>query len=398
MARAMTIEIDGVVFDEFTSGEVTRDLEEFAGSFSFTLRDGDRSISTFDYASVPRAFRLRPGPAVKIKIHDQVALVGWIENVDPDIDEEHAEVTISGRDKAGNLVDSAALTDGPSEFHNVKIEDAAKKIIEPFDLKIRNEIDTGAPFSRYTLDLAETAFAAIEKGARKRNALILSDGVGGLVITRTGADKAPAGLNLPGNVKRSSASFSHENRHSETMVRGQGEKAGGADRGRPAAIDKTAEPLKPEDRKAGDGSATERERKGTAATGRSRDPEITRHRPIVHLARTKADAKAAQDEADWRSRTARVDAESVTHTVRGYGIDGALWKVNQIVPVSDAYQGINRDMLISSVTYSFEDLVEETQITLKSPEGFDEKPVRGRRKNSAKSKRKGGLDDSAQAL
>jgi len=173
-----------------------------------------------------------------------------------------------------------------------------------------------------------------------------------------------------------------------------------ADRGRPADVDKMAEPLAPESRSAGDGSATERERKGTAAIGRARDPEITRHRPIVHLARTKADAKAAQDEADWRSRTARVDAESVMHTVCGYGVGGALWKVNQIAPVSDAFQGIFRDMLISSVTYAFEDLVEETDITLKSPEGFDEKLVKGRRKNAAgkKSGRKGGLDGSAEAL
>ncbi|MBD8554923.1 Mu P family protein [Rhizobium sp. CFBP 8762] len=407
--KGITLRIDGVPFDQWESGEVSRDMKDFSGSFSFTFRDGVRSAQTFDYASLGAPFKLRPGHAVDILIDGALVLKGFIEKVSPSIDDGRAEVTVSGRDVTGDLIDSAALTDGPAEFKNVKLEEAVKRVAAPFKIGVRNEIDTGEPFTRYSLDLSETAFSAIEKGARSRHALILSDGVGNIVITRTGKTRAPTPLRLPGNILSSSATFSHENRHSETIVRGQGEKAG-KERTGPSALDATAEPLMPTDRKAGDGSATAAERKGTAATGRVKDDKITRHRPIVHLARTKADATGAQDEADWRQRTARADGEEVSVTVKGFGQDGSsgtggrVWRVNELVYVSDAFLDIERDLLVSAVTFSEDESGRHTQLTLTSPEAFDKEPD-GKRRTNAKAKGKaktkkqsGPLDGTAERL
>ncbi|XKM42034.1 phage baseplate assembly protein [Rhizobium ruizarguesonis] len=393
----ITLRVAGKVYDQWTSAEVTRDLKDFSGSYSFKLRDTKRSLQTFDFASGGAITEIRPGPACDVLIHGQVVLKGFIEDVAPDIGEGSASVDIAGRDKTGDLVDCAALTDGPSEFRNVKLEDAAKRIAEPFGLGVRSEIDTGEPFTRYGLDLAETGFSAIEKGARARHALILSDGVGNIVITQTGKTRAPADLRLPGNVLRSSGSYSHQRRHSKTYVRGQGEKAGKTRSGS-AALDKTAEPLSPADRQASSG-ATEIERKGTAATGIATDDEITRYRPIVHLARSKADATAAQDEADWRMRTARGESEEVTYTVKGFGVDGKLWRVNEITFVSDAFQDIERDMLIVRVTNRSDEGGDVTELTVTSPEAFDAEPTGKRRTNRTRRKKaSGNLDGTAQGL
>ncbi|MHC2481347.1 phage baseplate assembly protein [Rhizobium leguminosarum] len=401
MARIVPIQlrVGGTVYEKWTSAEVTRDMKDFSGSFSFTLRDTKRSLQTFDYASAGTVFDLRPGVAVDVLVEGTVVLKGYINKVSPSISDVQAAVTISGRDKTGDLVDSAALTDGPSEFNNVKLEDAASEIAKPFGLSVRNEIDTGEPFTRYGLDLGETAFSAIEKGARSRHALVLSDGVGGLVITRTGSNRAPADLTLPGNVIASDGSYSDENRHSKTYVRGQGEKAGKSRSGS-AALDSTAAPLDPADRQAGDGSATETERKGTAATGIAVDDEVTRHRPAVHLARSKADATSAQDEADYRMRTARGESEEVTETVKGFSVNGKLWRVNEIAYVSDAYQNIERDMLITRVSNRSDESGNFTELTLSSPEAFDADPVGKRRKNRTRKKKAaaGNLDSSAQGL
>ncbi|MBB3963479.1 phage baseplate assembly protein [Rhizobium metallidurans] len=401
MATILPIQlrVAGTVYEKWTSAEVTRDLKDFSGSFNFTLRDTKRSLQTFAYASAGTAFDMRPGLAVDVLVEGTVVLKGYIDKVSPSISETQAEVSISGRDKTGDLVDSAALTDGPSEFRNVKLEDAAGQISKPFGLSVRSEIDTGEPFTRYGLDLAETAFSAIEKGARSRHALVLSDGVGGLVITRTGSNRAPADLTLPGNVIASSGTYSNENRYSKTYVRGQGEKAGKSRSGS-AALDSTAAPLDPADRQSGDGSATEAERKGTAATGIAVDDEITRYRPAVHLARSKADATSAQDEADFRMRTARGESEEVTETVKGFSVDGKLWRVNEIAYVSDAFQNIERDMLITRVVNRSDGSGNFTELTLSSPEAFDDKPVGKRRTNRTRKKKAaaGSLDSSAEAL
>lgn len=404
--KGLSIVIDGVVYDQWTSGEVTRNMKDFAGSFSFTHRDPSRSIATFPYASPPPLFRLRPGQTVKVLADGQLVLDGYIKEVYPDIDDAQASVKISGEDKAGDLIDCAAAPDGPGEYKNIKLEDAAKRICSPYGLKVRCEIDTGQPFKRYALDLSETGLSAIEKGARQRGALVMSDGVGGVVLTRSGKTRAPAPLVLPGNVKGSSATFSDKTRHSEHIVRGQQEKAEQTRDERQANLTPDDAPEAPGGRADGDGSATERERRGTARTGRARDSEMRRHRPIVHLARSQADQMSAQDEADWRMRTSRGECEEATYRVRGFGVGGRLWRVNELAAVSDAYQGIERDMLISTVTFREEEgQTRETELTVTSPEAFDKGATGGRRTNLPRSKAKatakagsGGLDGTAEPL
>jgi len=380
--RSFRLEVeDGGVFNEWTLAEVTRDLKDFSGAFNFSLRDYSRSVATFNYASPAPVYKLRPGPEVKVFVDDKLELVGFIEKVTPNITADFAEVTISGRDKTGDLIDSAAAPDGPGELVDIKLEDAVKKVAEPFGLKVTNEIDTGNQFTRYPLGISETGLSAIEKGARQRHALVTSDGIGGIKITRTGADAAPADLVLPGNMLGSSATFSDEGRHSEVIVRGQAEKARDGRKGRNASQKPSDTPKLPADRKQTDGSATERERKGATITGRARDPEIKRHRPIVHMAKSQPDDQSADDEADWRMRTARSEAEELTTSVWGYSVKGKPWQVNQMPMVKDSFTGIFRKMVIGRTAKRYDDGGRTTDLTLNSPEAFDNEPVGNRRTN-----------------
>ena len=105
----------------------------------------------------------------------------------------------------------------------------------------------------------------------------------------------------------------------------------------------------------------------------------------MHLARTKADEKACKDEADWRMRSARGESEEYTYPVHGHAVGERLWMVNEMVSVSGAFLDIERDMLISRVVYKADDAGQITEITVTSPEAFDEQPVKDRRRN-----RKGG--------
>lgn len=397
MGKSIQLYLDGTLYDQWTDGEVTRDLKDFSGAFSFTFRDGEASVAALAYGSLPVLPRLKAQMEARIKIGNRLVLVGYVEEVRPDIRDGGASVSISGRDKTGDLIDCSALAEGPAEIKGVKLEAAAKKIAAPFGLTVRSEVDTGDPFERYSIDLGETAFSAIEKGSRQRGVLILSDGIGGVVITRTGQSRAPADLTLPGNVLAASGTFSTTGRYSKTLVRGQSERAGKS-RGA-AALDASAAPLDAGSRSDGDGSARDRERKGTVATGTAEDGEIRRYRPIVHLARSKADAGSATEEADWRNRTARAGGEELTYTVHGHTADGGLWTVNQLVHVSDAFMAVERDQLISRVRY-VEGQEITTEITVCSPEAFDAAPAGKRRANqSGKATAKAGaLDGKAEAL
>lgn len=394
----ITLRIDGVVYDRWNSAECERNLKDFSGSYDFSMRDVFQSNGTFQYASTGPLLKIKLGLKIEVLVDGEVQLVGFLEGLERDIDDSRAEIRISGRDKTGDLVDCAALDDGPAEFKNVKLEEAVKRIAAPYGLTVRTEVDTGEPFARYGLDLSETAFSAIEKGTRGRHVLVLSDGVGGIVITRTGKTRAPADLVMPGNVIHSRMKLGHTNRHSKHTVHGQGEKAGKSRSGKP--LDSTAEPLSAGDRHDGDGSATAMERKGTAAKGIAVDDEIKRHRPIVHLARTKADKTAATDEADGRMRKSRAESEELMHTVKGFGVGGKLWRVNQMASVSDDFQDLYRDLLITRVKNRQDEGGGKTEMTLMSPEAFDKLPV-GKRRTNAKGKGKkksGPLDGTAKGL
>lgn len=394
------ITIDGETFTAWTSAEVSRDMEDLSGSFSIELRE-ERTPRALPSSTFATARAMQPGMPVTIAVGNEPVLIGYIDNVSPSIAERKVSVRITGRDKTGDLVDSDAIGDSKvAEFKNVKLEEAVKRIAKPFGLSVRSEIDTGEPFQRYSIDLAETAHSAIEKGARSRHALILSDGVGGIILTRTGANRAPAGLTLPGNALSAEGSFDHSGRHSKTIVRGQSERA--SKERSAAALDVSAEPIAVEDRTASDGSATDRERKGTVATGVAEDSEIKRYRPIAYLARSKADQMSAQDEADWRMRTARAKGEQLTYTVHGFDVGGKLWRVNEMTAVDDAFMGINRDMLISKVTMREDDGGEITTLTVTSPEAFDKGTTGSRRKNapsrSASTSSGKALDRTAETL
>lgn len=83
-------------------------------------------------------------------------------------------------------------------------------------------------------------------------------------------------------------------------------------------------------------------------------------------------------------------------------MNGELWTVNQQVAVSDAFLGIERDLLISAVRYAEADEI-TTDISVCSAEAFDKEPVGKRRtdkagKGKASKKSSGPLDGTAEAL
>lgn len=119
MAKSIKLFLDGVAYDQWTSGEVTRDLKDFSGSFSFTFRDGTASTATLPSTVGKNLPRLRNQMQAKIMIGRRTVLVGHVEQIAYDAGDGNAEVTISGRDKTGDLIDSSALAEGPAELKGV---------------------------------------------------------------------------------------------------------------------------------------------------------------------------------------------------------------------------------------------------------------------------------------
>lgn len=407
--RRVALAVGAATFSEWTTVEIMRDLAELSGSFTVELRDAGRSAAAFPFATIAAlASSIGVGMAVTVAIDGEPVLVGHIDEVNPVASERRVQVTITGRDKTGDLIDCAAAPTGPSEFKGQTLTQIAQRLAKPFGISVRAEVDVGKPFPRFVVDAGETVRSAIEKAARQRAVLVTSDGIGGLVLTRGGVSRAAGALAFPGNVIESESRFSGRERFSDYYVQGQTEKAARLDR-TAAPLDATAAP-----RDVPVTPAADAEEKGVVVTGHARDDMVTRYRPTVSVARMQTTTAPAKTTAEWMARTARAKAMVVEHTVKDFrtipppqpspasgggsraerGGRGQLWRPNQLVFVEDAFQGVFREMLIAAVTYRFSsERGATTRLKLIGPAAFDLLPEGDREQNHQKA-----LDRTAKGL
>jgi prophage tail gpP-like protein len=392
--RRIALTLDGVTFDRWTRAEIIRDLSEISGSFQLELQDGWRDLSALPWAT--RMIEGKPinwGAAALLSIDGEPVLKGWVDDVITDASEGRFSLAVAGRDLTGDLVDCHHDPKGRHEWRDVKLEEFAAALCKPFGISVTAEVDTGAPIKRAVIETGEKVMSAIEKYARQRALLVLSDGVGGLLLTRSGTRRAPGAPHFPGLAFRQGARLSMRERFSDYFIKAQAEKNGGRRGARPglsandaprAAQAPAPEPV--------DGQPSEGG--GALVMGHARDEEITRWRPFVAAARTQANGVDAQTQAEWHKRTRRGKGETLNHMVEDYRSGGRLWRPNELADVSDRWARIARDMLVAGVTYSYGAEGVRTRLKLTGPEAYDLLPE-GERRSSRGEESEGGLTHEA---
>jgi prophage tail gpP-like protein len=391
----VTLEIAGRSFVHCTRIGITRSLEEISASFELDFYDQVRASGVAVVTAGAQALReaVRQGQACTIRIDDEAVLIGHIDELRLSWTGDEMRFSAAGRDRTGDLVDCAAAPDGPAEYRGLTLTEIARRICTPYGISVRADTDVGAPIPVFSLDAAETALSALEKAARQRAVLLVSDGVGGLVLTRGGASRGPDPLQVPGNVETAVAVFSWRERFRDYVVKGQTRGAGGN------RLDGTASALTAATTPAPTASRPAvRERAGIVMTGRVRDSEVARHRPTVILAKTQSGGASVQTQAEWRMRVARARSETLNYRVLDWraGRDRKLWRPNELVAVTDPFAGISGDMLVASVAYGYGKDGAVTDIELVGPEAYDLEPIEPRRRG--REVRRTGTDGVARPL
>jgi prophage tail gpP-like protein len=361
-----------LVFEDVIRAEVVRDLEELSGSFRVELLDRARFFAALPgwWQPTPARGIVMPGERAEILLDGEVVLIGWIDAVEANHGPDKTSLTIQGRDVTGDLVDCAASVDGPHEYRDLTLTEIVARICQPFGISVRAEVDVGAPFPRFAIEAGETALSAIEKACRQRAVLAVSDGVGGLLLTRGGKAPAPAQIVFGGNIQTMDCTFDWTDRFSLYVVRGQAERPmGGA-----PALDGTANPLTaaaPERRPAPSSPAGERPR--IALTGRAEDPVVARYRPTVALAKTQSGGVSVQEQAEWMMRTARAKSEALRVTVPYWraGEEDRLWRCNERVAVDDPLAGVACELLVAGLTWRWDEQGARTELRLCGCDAFD---------------------------
>ncbi|WP_336947396.1 phage baseplate assembly protein [Asaia sp. HN010] len=292
--RPMTIKIAGRILETWTSCEVGRDLADIAGSFRIRYLDEVRSAALLGGMS-PEFAAIHDRDPVEISINGTVILKGWVDDINLMADEHTAEAIISGRDVTGDLVDCSANPIGPGEYRQINLETLVGHLTNPYQITLDRQIETGAPFTLVALEPGDTVMDAIEHHARQRGVLVTSNGVGGIVLTQAGTTRASDSLSFPGNVRGIEVRISSRNRHSDVWVKGQFKSL---QRPSKAVLDASAAPLSsaptqppaaPSHRKVELASSTR--------YGHWVDPEVTRFRPRVWMAKTQSGGSVAAQQS-----------------------------------------------------------------------------------------------------
>lgn len=339
MSSRVELFISGKIFAGWVSVSVRRSLEHLAGSFELALMLPGRPV--------PDA--IAPGQPLTLTINGVTVITGYLDTVKHKMTATSSSISVTGRDKTGDLVDCSAVFKG-SQWHGRTLEQIARDLCQPFGIRVVWQVDDATaakPFATFTLQQAETVSDALTRAARHRGVLVTSNAGGDLVFTQAGNQQTDT-LTLGGNLLDADFTDDWRNRYSEYLVKGHG--GGGGHKGEAKAAALLAAP------------------KGTTD-----DKAVTRWRPKVILADHKITADGARQRAIREERRAIAKSERFIAGVKGwFRENGALWDVNLLTRVVAPRVGVDkRDLLVCQVEFTLSGKDGEvTRLTLAPRDGF----------------------------
>jgi len=337
----LKLTVGGRDFGGWKSARVSRSIETIAGSFELSVseiwpgQDPARDL-----------VKIKAGDTCALKVDGETVITGFVDELQLSHDAKSHQVTLAGRDATGDLVDCSAIHK-TGRWENFTMQGIASDLCKPFGIEVRVDTDTGKRLPHWSINEGETVFACLERLARDRGVLLVSDGGGGLVITRAGSDRAMP-LSLGKNILSAEAALSFRDRYSLYIAMAQGT---GLDDGSASAawIRPKQTVVDP-----------------TMAESRSR-PLIVIHDGYV----TGGVTLAAR--AQWEANVRAGRSVDVRVKVQGWTQGGdttALWQPNHIAHVVHPELRLDSDMLIKGVEFVLDEGGTITELALTDPFAF----------------------------
>lgn len=346
------LRVNGSYYGGWKSIRIERGMEQIAGTFELSVTDR--------WAEHSEVRQINPGQSCQVLIDEAVVITGYVDTVAPDYDKQQHGITVSGRDKTGDLVDCAAIYKSGA-WSGRTLEQIAIDLCEPFGIKVLRNVDAGTVLKPFSINEGESVFECLERAARMKAMLLVSDGLGNLVLTRANNGAAVAELVEGENILSARGEFSWKDRYSQYIVKAQG--VGTDDFYGESVAQQQAE---------------------------SKDAAITRYRPLIVLAEDQGTGATLSQRAEWERNVRMGRGNRATVTVQGWAHDGKLWQPNTMVHVRSPRLYADLDLLIVAVTFLLDDQGTRTELQLCRREAFD--VVTGVSANKLDAKLKGKQD------
>ena len=271
--------------------EIIKSMQSIAHNFSMNIFQGDQVIIGDD-------------DLITILVDGNIFFTGYLDSSTIGITETKKPLLISGRSKAGDLIDCNISEN--KQYNKQNIKQIINDLISPFDIKVSSTLEL-EPLDIFYTKIGETYFDAINRLCKQTNTLPISDSLGNISIVKNKNNTTSIILkdgdfkeiNYPKKLSKRFSEYTYKKESSITDV-----------------TDSTV-----------------------------KDETVGRFRPFVDV---KTEDKNNEDLAQWRKNHNRVEEISLTAVVQGWDLE-----INTIVKLETAI--INNSFLIKDITYSKSD-------------------------------------------
>jgi prophage tail gpP-like protein len=358
------IRVNGRTWRLWKSANVSRSLDDNCAAFRFESS-----------SQGPDGFPIKLGDTVQILQAGRNILSGYADEIEATGSLDGHTISVSGRDKVGDLVDSSVPDAAKALSGNLSLLSVCTATVAALKLGIKVIDRSGGRAGKAHTDIksaesGQSCAAFLQEYAAKAQVYLISDGDGNLVLWRpTGARAVTQLLHRPessqNNVLSASLRLTLSERYHRYVVRVQDN---------PSSDDDALPGL-------------ESEGEGTSRTASATDSQV---RPTRYLeikgegSMTSSDlAGRANEEANLRRARSTEYRASVQGDAQA---NGAPWSIGDLVRIQDDFNGVQRDMLLRSISISVDvGGGSRTEMTLAPEEAYTTVPqVRRRRRVRAK--------------
>jgi len=265
------------------------------------------------------AWTFKAGTEIDILFNGALACRGYVDRYQPKLSEHNlAEITISGRSRSQDFIDSSAVHD-TGQFKNKTPQEIGAEL-DKFGVGIATDQQLDK-VPVYRITPGETAFRCVEKLCREQGVFAVGQADGSILITKAGKKRHAGGIIEGENMKVGEADHNWSGRHSDVTVRGQKPYGHGED--------------------------------ALQIEGIARDAEVGRYRPVIIVHDGDTDKNRAKKRASTRRDREAGNSLKAYVTVQGcHDAGGALWEPGALIFTQSPFLDVSQDMAIETMVLS----------------------------------------------
>lgn len=311
------IHCNGQVIRGFSAVQITRALDQFAGTYSMQVfkpvSNADGSTAAANSLWVP----VFPDDEVEVYVDGEKIIKGYNEKTSPAFSADNFSCAVAGKEITADAVKCPPET---IVFENKKVDEICRIICGEVGLVFDGAAgaNVGAPLKKFSVDPGASAYEVMIKACAECRVMLLSNGLGHVRIDGGKYKTASVDLVQGKNVLSASGDFSNEKRYSNYRVYAASDASG-------------------------------------KIYAEVKDDDVKRKRRFVLLDENFANKENCEARAMWEAKHRQAESNKLTVTVSGWRQKqgAALWAPGQTVNVDlPSMLGEVRQFLINRVTFS----------------------------------------------